>query len=138
MRKLIKKAAILSLVLVLLLAASATAFAVTSWSHTWTAGDGETRVEYYAEITANNTQGMIDSGDNQGEVTVNADIYVWDSENERQRYHAYDTGTYYATVYRRCDMDRGEVRMSAAEYYFYAYVGSTGDEFQSGCVTLVP
>ena len=133
MSKLIKKAAILSLVLVLLLAASATAFAVTSWSHIWTASDEETNVEYDCSIYSTGTDGAIYSESNQGEVSVEVDFSY--GLNGRPSYvHRYDNGIYYAGVSESCS---GAGVMERATYSFYAYVDTTGEEFQSGTITLI-
>ena len=134
MSKLIKKAAILSLVLVLLLAASATAFAVTSWSHIWTASDEVTQVEYDCNIRRTTTDGAIYSESNQGEVSMELDYWYIDHDNEPQRVHRYDNGIYYAGISESC---AGNGVMERATYYFYAYVDTTGEEFDSGTITLI-
>ena len=137
MLKKFRKVTILALALVMIFAMSASAFAVSSWSHIWNTSDPNIKVEYYAEITANDTWGTIDSWDNQGEVTVNADIRInsANSAGAPRFVHRYDVGTYFAGVYEACSA--GET-MGFAEYYFYASVGSTGDEFESECITLLP
>ena len=135
MRKLIKKAAILSLVLVLLLAASATAFALTSWNHIWTASDEETNVEYDCSIYSTGTDGSIYSQTNQGEVYAEVSTtYYFDVDEDVYGYeHRYDIGYEYAVVSIGYG---GNAERALATYSFNAYVDTTGEEFQSGAFTL--
>jgi len=135
MRKLIKKAAILSLVLVLLLAASASAFAVTSWSHIWTASDDATHVEYDCSVYSTGTDGGIYSQTNQGEVyaEVSTTYYFDVDENDYRHAYRYDVGYEYAVVSIGYG---GNAERAHATYSFYAYVDTTGEEFQSGAFTL--
>jgi len=119
----------------MIFAMSANVFAVDTWSHIWYASDDVTTVEYYATIDTTRTLGSIDSLDNQGEVSVNADIYYIHTEEGRGSTHRYDAGVYYAGVYYSCSPD---VSMESATYSFYAYVGSTGNEFTENGVSLVP
>ena len=134
MRKLIKKAAILSLVLVLLLAASATAFAVTSWSHIWTASDDTTHVEYDCSVYSTGTDGGIYSQTNQGEVYVSVSTSYNKLGEEPQYDYRYDIGYEYAVVSIGYG---GNAERARATYSFYAYVDTTGEEFQSGAFTLI-
>ena len=138
MLKKFRKVTVLALALAMIFAMSANVFAVDAWSHIWYASDDVTTVEYYATIDTTRTLGSIDSLDNQGEVRVDADIYIWNNEGRRTYTHLYDNGIYFASIYKRCEGIAGEVRMADAEYSFYAYVGSTGEEFPSGTITLTP
>lgn len=134
MLKKFRKVTTLALALAMIFAMSANVFALDSWGETWYTSDPDIKVEYYAEITANDTQGTIDSWDNQGEVSVNADISII-SDGDTYCIHRYDVGTYFAGVYEACS---GDETMDFAEYYFQADVGSTGDSFESGVITVVP
>lgn len=135
MLKKFRKVTILALALAMIFAMSANVFAVDSWGETWYTSDPDIKVEYYAEITDNDTRGTIDSWDNQGEVTVNADIRYFDAYGNPQSVRWYDTGSYFASVYVACGSNE---EMHFAEYFFQADVGSTGDSFESDVITLFP
>ena len=135
MLKKFRKVTVLALALAMIFAMSANVFAVDTWTHIWYASDDVTTVEYYATIDATRTYGDIISGDNQGEVRVDANAYYDDPEGGRKMMRLGYTDIDYAHVYAAAPT--GTV-MTAAEYSFYAYVGSTGDEFESGCITVSP
>ena len=132
MRKLIKKAAILSLVLVLLLAVSATAFAATSFREQWFANDYAANAVAYADIEEYRTYGGISTSTRSGEayVAVTYRCYLGDpnlasswTDDERIE----DVGTDEAYV------DSGDTEAYAvgrASYEFCAYVTTLeGDDF---------
>ena len=123
----------LALTLALILAVSASAFAVTSWSDFWIAGDEVTRVQYDCRIYSNRTNGSIDSDSNQGEVSVEVDFSYTMTSGGTRNVRRYDNGIYYAGVSESCPSG---AEMEIATYSFYAYVDTTGEEFESGTITL--
>ena len=134
MLKKFRKVTILALTLALILAASASAFAVTSWSHIWTASDEVTHVEYDCSIYSTGTDGGIYSQTNQGEVYAEVDA-EYTLDNEHWMYtHWYDIGYEYAVVSVSFG---GNAESANATYYFYAYVDTTGEEFESDAFTLI-
>ena len=130
---LMKKTMTLALVLTLILAVSASAFAVTSWSEIWTAGDEVTHVQYDCRISRTGTYGAIDSETNQGEVYVDLDTSYSTRTGESHHSYRYDSGYEYAGVSIGYT---GDVVTADATYYFYAYVDTTGEEFDSGTISL--
>jgi len=133
MLKKFRKVTVLALALAMIFAMSANVFAVDAWSHTWTASDEVTRVQYDCRVYSTGTYGSIDSESNQGEVYVEVDYWYNDSDNMSQRVHRYDNGIYYAGVSEACPSG---AEMEMATYSFYAYVDTTGEEFESGAITL--
>ena len=133
MLKKFRKVTILALALVMIFAMSASAFAVTSWSEIWTAGDEVTHVQYDCRISRTGTYGAIDSESNQGEVYVEVD-YSYKLNGQSSHVYRYDSGIYYAGVSESCPSGS---EMEMATYYFYAYVDTTGEEFDSGTIPLV-
>ena len=133
MLKKFRKVTILALALVMIFAMSASAFAVTSWSEIWTAGDEVTHVQYDCRISRTGTYGAIDSESNQGEVYVEVDTSYIDSYGMPHHESAYDNGYEYAGVSIGYG---GNAASATATYYFYAYVDTTGEEFDSDTISL--
>ena len=134
MLKKFRKVTVLALALTVVLAVSANVFAVDAWSHTWTASDEITRVQYDCRVYSTGTYGSIDSESNQGEVYVEVDTSYTLNSMDWSHTHRYDNGIYYAGV----SIGYGsEVESARATYSFYAYVDTTGEEFESGTVSLI-
>ena len=136
MLKKFRKMITLALTLALILAVSASVFAVNTWSDIWTASDG-TIVEYYATINTERTYGYILSDSNQGEVNTELTFIHNLSGNPETGYLGWNDIDYaYVTTVGLTNIGS----LEAAYYSFSAYVPTeNGDEyFESGSVELYP